>query len=592
MAEHVEENKAQAPEASEATQTPQEAPKAPEQKPVQQPVKEPQQEKPKESRVARFEIRFSIRSKLIAILSIIVVILMATTAGFLVNEKRKELTRDIYVNSRRFAELTADDISEAYETYLAENGFVQFNRIIQSLFRKSEDVSRITLTRFSGEVLYDSETETLQQYDGVSRSINSDQTLLERIQAPFPSVNISGTDRTVYLEKDSLGQTFEVNLNGKKIDPILDEDKVGTIVHPVDQKYAVLYQVSYDLLDRRIARTVQQIGLLLLGGVLFGVLIAIAIGARISRPIRSLTKGAAEIAQGHFDYRVNIRSKDELGLLSSSFNQMAKDLKKSTKALIYKERVAKELEIAKEIQQAIIPKEVPKIAGLDIAASVNPAAEIGGDCYDFIKVDEQNTIIYVGDVTGHGVPAGLLVSVANALIYAYRAVNDIFQVLVNVNSILQAKSQPNMFITMAMLNWNTQTQVLEYISAGHEKILHFNAKTKQVTELASGGIALGMVPDCAKLLKKAPIQMNEDDVIIVYSDGIPEAWGAKKEQYGMGRLRRILLDAATGHGKQDGHNLTAEDIREDMLKDVHKFMGNTPQADDITLMVVKRVEVR
>ena len=98
-----------------------------------------------------------------------------------------------------------------------------------------------------------------------------------------------------------------------------------------------------------------------------------------------------------------------------------------------------------------------------------------------------------------------------------------------------------------------------------------------------------MVPDCTKLLKKLEIDLQEGDVFIIYSDGIPEAWGAKKEQYGMGRLRRVLLDAATGHGKKDGHTVTAENIREDLIKDVNKFMGKVPQADDITLMVVKKV---
>lgn len=536
-----------------------------------------------------FKIRYSIRSKLIAIISMLVVILMVSASGFLLNQKKTELTRDIYVNARSFAELTAGDVVGMYETYLKENGFIQFNRMIQSDFRKSEDVSRITLAEFSGKILYDSETEKLSQYDGEAvRSVAEDVSLFERVQAPFASVNISGSGRVVYLEKDSIGQTFEVNLNGKKIEPILDTDRIGTIVYPVDQKYAVLYQISYDQLDRRIAKTMRQIGMLLAAAVGLGVFLAIAIGAKIAHPIRGLTVGAAEIARGNFDYRVNIHSKDELGLLSNAFNKMAKDLKESTKALIYKERVAKELEIAKDIQKSIIPEKIPPISGLDISASVDPAAEIGGDCYDFIKVDDKNTIIYLGDVTGHGVPAGLLVSVANALIYAYRGLNDIFQLLTNVNAILQAKSKPNMFITMAMLNWNEADQSMEYISAGHEKILHYGAQTKQVTEMDSGGIALGMLPDCSKLLKKLPIPMSSGDIIVLYSDGIPEAWNAQKQQYGIAKLRRVLLDAAVGHGRVDAKSVNAQTIKQDVLDDVYKFMGETPQADDITIMVIKK----
>ncbi|MBT6069079.1 SpoIIE family protein phosphatase, partial [Candidatus Peregrinibacteria bacterium] len=358
---------------------------------------------------------------------------------------------------------------------------------------------------------------------------------------------------------------------------------VGTMVQPVSQKYAVLYQVSYDLLDARIAKTYRQIGLLLLVGIVLGIFLAIIIGQKATRPIKSLTAGAAEIAEGHFDHRVHIHSQDELGLLSNAFNRMAADLKKSTKALVYKERVAKELEIAKTIQESLIPKEIPEIEGLDIAASVNPAAEIGGDCYDFIKLDEDKTLMYLGDVTGHGVPAGLLVSVANAIIYAYSHLKEIMQIMVKTNAILQAKSQANMFITLAMLSWNGKTKKMDYVSAGHEKILHYNSKKKAITELESGGIALGMVPDCSKLLKKHPIDLNKGDTIIIYSDGIPEAWGKKKEQYGMGRLRRILMDTAA-HA-----DLPAEKIREKIITDLEAFMGSTEQADDITLMVVKKV---
>ncbi len=544
-------------------------------------AKNKEKEVKKEKKAKKFVIKHSIRTKLIAILSVFVVILMASTAAFLMNQKKEELTHDIYVNARNFAELTAGDVVDVNETYLAENGFIQFNRMIQGLFRKSEDVSRITLVRFNGEVLYDSETEKLEQYSGEVREFK-DETMMARIQAPFPSVNIAGSGRLVYLEKDSLGQTFEVDLNGTKVEPILDEDRIGTIVHPVGQKYAVLYQVSYSLLDARIAKTYKQIGLLLAIGILFGVLVAVLISQKFSKPIRDLTKGASEIADGNFDHRVHIHSEDEMGMLSNTFNQMAKDLKRSTKALVYKERVAKELEIAKAIQEDIIPKELPKLEGLDIAASVQPAAEIGGDCYDFIELDEHRTLMYLGDVTGHGVPAGLLVSVANAIIYAYSHLKEIMQIMVKTNAILQAKSQANMFITLAMLSWNGKTKKMDYISAGHEKILHYKADKKEIIELESGGIALGMVPDCSKLLKKHPIDLKKGDSIIVYSDGIPEAWGNKKDQYGMARLRRVFLDAVEHHGK------TAEEIRTTIIEDLTSFMGKTPQADDITLMVVKR----
>ncbi len=534
------------------------------------------------------EVRHSIRTKLIVVVSMLVVVLMSVTAWILMTQKKDELTRDIYTNTRTFAELTADDIVTAYEGFLQESAFIQFNRVIQGMLRKSEDISRITLVRFNGEVLYDSETEVLEAYEASfeERSIATDKMLLERVQAPFPSLNVLKDGRTVYLEKDKNGLYAEVNLNGKKIEALRDNDRVGTIVYPLDQKYAVLYQVTYRLLDWRMAKTYERIGLLILAGISLGVVIAIAIGARIASPIRLLTAGASEIAKGNFDHRVDVRSKDELGVLSGAFNQMAGDLKKSTQALVYKERVMKELEIAKSIQQSLIPAKIPLIEGLDIMASVDPAEEIGGDCYDFIQVDTDRTIMYQGDVTGHGVASGLLVSVANAVIFAFSEKCDIFDVMVRTNAILKAKSKPNMFITMAMLDWNSTDKGMNFISAGHEKILHYRAKSKEVIELPSGGLALGMLPDCSKLLKKLPIQTEVGDFLIIYSDGIPEAWSPKREQYGLQRLRKIILDTLLHCA--DVSKVVSKEVHDNIIKDVNAFMADEKQADDITLMVIRR----
>ena len=161
-------------------------------------------------------------------------------------------------------------------------------------------------------------------------------------------------------------------------------------------------------------------------------------------------------------------------MLADTFNTMAKDLEVSTKAMVEKEKLTRELELAGEIQRELLPTELPKIENLDIAASLISAEEVGGDCYDFIPVGKDQMLFYIGDVTGHGVPAGLLSAINNALVPAFLdQFSDTKDVIVNLNRltkdivlhlnrILKMKTRPNMFMTMVMAMWNKEKHILEY----------------------------------------------------------------------------------------------------------------------------------
>lgn len=529
------------------------------------------------------KIRHSIRTKLILVISLLVILLMSVTATFLVKQKQNELASDIFTNSISFAELASDDFVKNYETYYLNDSFVEFNRFVKTYMKKHQDIGGVKFVLFAGDVKYDSSSDLYQEYVGKERIVDSQ--VLERVQAPFPSVNSLIDNRVIFLEKSDSGKYLETDIAGKKVNGLSDGEKVEELVYPVNEKYSLIFSISYDLLESRIARTYLQIGMLILAGTFIGCICSIFLALKLSAPIKTLKEGVEQIAKGRFDHRISVKSNDELGLLSDAFNKMSNDLKKALRAMAYKERVGKELELAKEIQNSLVPSKVPEIAGLDIMASVKPAEEIGGDCYDFLKVNDEKTIMYLGDVTGHGVPSGLLVSVANALIYDYSTRADIKTIMCGTNRVLHAKSRPNMFITMVMLEWNSALSTMNFVSAGHEKILHYKAKTKKIDELESGGIALGMVPDTTNLLKINNVDLKTNDFLIIYSDGIPEAWSKKKEQYGLMRLRSTCLDIISHSDKSP----TAAFVHNKIIENVTGFMNGYPQADDITLMVIKKV---
>jgi sigma-B regulation protein RsbU (phosphoserine phosphatase) len=313
---------------------------------------------------------------------------------------------------------------------------------------------------------------------------------------------------------------------------------------------------------------------------MLGMIMSFVVSSSLVKPIEKLVVGVNEIAKGNLDVKVQIKTHDELKLLGDAFNQMAEDLKKSIAAKIYQERVAHELGIAAEIQKRIIPKEDPKVEGLDIAAGIIPATEIGGDMYDFLPMEDR-FVMYVGDVTGHGVPAGIMGSIANALFYGYSAEDDLKKVITDVNRVMKAKSMTNMFMTLCLAEWRYKEKKFRYINAGHEQIIHYKAKEQRVEAISAKGIALGMVPDIERLVSVNEIDFQVGDLIVLYTDGIPEAWKNEKEYYGMDRL----IFAVQNFGL---HLDTSLAVKEAILADVEQFANGHVQVDDITVMVIKR----
>lgn len=522
----------------------------------------------------------SLKLKLVLAISAFVLVLFGITTFLFLGEQQKELTQDIFDNARSYAELTAANIVNSYNLYVPQESFVYFNRDVQNVFSKFQDLSSIQIVSFTGEIVYDSSTDKEQAYQGTVRYVG--ESVLPQVQARNQSVFTLDTNRRVYLMPDNQAdrEYVFVNENEQPVQPIAADEKVQYVVQPATDEYSVIYYLSYENLQDRINQTMIRGTLLGTFGILVGIIIAYLLATNITRPLKKLTKGAGIIAKGDFKHRVRVRTRDEIATLAKAFNSMAKELEISTKALIYKERVAKELEIAAKIQRDLLPKEIPMVAGLDISAGILPAEEIGGDCYDFIKSDDHNLLMYLGDVTGHGVPSGIVVSITNALIYNYSKEKDLKKLLTDVNSILKEKTSANMFITMVMLHWDEKNQKLKYISAGHEQMIHYHARDKKVTMTPAGGLALGMLEDIENTLSEKVLEMEKDDVVVVYSDGIPEAWKNDKEMYGLSNLKRSV--------NEYGDLPTTLAIRNAILADVKAFTGAWKQMDDITLIVLKK----
>lgn len=245
--------------------------------------------------------------------------------------------------------------------------------------------------------------------------------------------------------------------------------------------------------------------------------------------------------------------------------------------LAIKERIAKELSIAANIQKNLLPKELKINFDLDLSEYFKPAKEIGGDYYDYNFIDDNSLFLTIGDVSGKGIPAALLMTTIRAtlksLCHTYNSVDDM---LIKLNNFMCKDMSEEMFVTIFHSHFNHTTKVLTYSNAGHNPLLVYKAKEVRVEEENVKGTAIGFVEGYKYRLGK--INLNEGDILLYYTDGITEAENAEKELFGMERLKRVFLENSYK---------SAQEIKTEILKELDRFRDGFEQNDDITLIVVK-----
>ena len=300
----------------------------------------------------------------------------------------------------------------------------------------------------------------------------------------------------------------------------------------------------------------------------------------VAKPLKVVLFQMQALLTGKPYKRIYTNRLDEIGVLAFFFNQVTKGLGEVSYDLKDRERMLSELNVASQLQRDILPSESPKIDGLKIVAKTKPATELGGDSFNIFTVNDKS-YIYIGDVTGHGVSAGLIMTMVNSLVTVFADVYpSIFDIIVHVNRYIKRHVKKAMFMTMVMLCFDHQTKKMTYVGAGHEHILVYRAGSGLCEAILSGGTALGMVPDNSKIVKEKEIILEEGDFIVLYSDGITEARNPAGELYGLERVKKAVVEYAPQY--------SAAGVNYHIAQDVTSFMGTHVQDDDMTLIVIKR----
>jgi sigma-B regulation protein RsbU (phosphoserine phosphatase) len=240
-------------------------------------------------------------------------------------------------------------------------------------------------------------------------------------------------------------------------------------------------------------------------------------------------------------------------------------------------RLQEEMRLAYEIQVDLLPKEQPVLPGYQIAGKSIPSKEVGGDYFDFIHSGDNRLAFCLGDISGKGIPAALLMANLQATLRGQTLLGNNSKSCVSfANEMLYQNSAPNKFATLFYGIIDSSKNELSYCNGGHNNPFFFSHDNK-LTPLDKGGLIVGIMPSV--IYEEDTIPFNSGDLLVIFSDGITEAMNNTEEEFGEQRLIDVILQ---------NKNEPAKDLIEIIIKKVQEFSGIQSQMDDITLVIIKR----
>ncbi len=315
---------------------------------------------------------------------------------------------------------------------------------------------------------------------------------------------------------------------------------------------------------------------------LISLLIAVAIARSITRTIHGLDEATSAIQQGNFEYRIKTRRRDQLETMAGSFNKMSESIVGLMQQVSEKQRLDKEIEIAREVQSKLFPQKLPSFKNFQLAAACLPARQVSGDYYDFIPLGANAFDVVIGDISGKGISAALLMaslqsSIRTIISYQTLGPNrdaSVAKSVSDVNRQLYQQTSPDKFATLVLSRFDTEKLTVTYCNAGHNPPLVISDHT--IRHLSKGGMVAGLFEDPE--YDEETLQLDHSDMVVYYTDGIVEAENPKGEQYGEDRLAELLIANAF---------LTADDLQALIIDQLSCWVAGGDQRDDMTVVIVK-----
>ncbi|MCK5852413.1 SpoIIE family protein phosphatase [bacterium] len=317
---------------------------------------------------------------------------------------------------------------------------------------------------------------------------------------------------------------------------------------------------------------------------IIGVIVGLWFARTISSPIRDLSKAVQKIANGDFSIKVKQKGPPEIVRLAASFNTLGDELTdymdNLKKEVAVRETYQREIDIAREIQQSLLPRIFPPFPEhneFSLYAGVQPAKEVAGDFFDFFFSDEDTLTLIIGDVSGKSVPAAFFMAVSRTLLRTVCGHGmDLDKAIEYANNILCEDNDTCMFVTLFVANFNVKTGEVIYCNAGHHEACNLISNDDVEQFGISGSPALGAIPNVA--FNTGTYKLETGNKLVLYTDGVTEAHSPDKELFGEERLFEILKREA---------DKSPEELYDIIIKELNDFQAGE-NFDDVTLLILER----
>jgi serine phosphatase RsbU (regulator of sigma subunit) len=313
-----------------------------------------------------------------------------------------------------------------------------------------------------------------------------------------------------------------------------------------------------------------------LGMVVVALLGILPLSRRMTSELALLTEGAERLARGDLDARVAVRSRDEIGRLAATFNRMGQELRAHQDRLLERERLRKELEMCRRIQEDLLPRAGLRVPFAEIEGISIPAREVGGDFFNYFALSADQAALLVGDVSGKGVPAALLMANLQATLRARLPLTgDLARLAAELDREIDASTPPEAYLTLFVGVLDGRERALRYVNAGHNPpyLLH---PRLGLEALESTGRPLGLLPGGP--YEQRSVALAEGDALFLFTDGLVDAENEAGEPFGQKRLEALLL-------RERGIGPAELMARVDQA--ARGFRGSIEPADDATMVVLR-----
>ncbi len=316
-------------------------------------------------------------------------------------------------------------------------------------------------------------------------------------------------------------------------------------------------------------------------------IIGISLTRSITTAVHDLYDGTERVMEGDFSHRIRCVGRDQIASLSGSFNRMTENLERLLKVAKEKERLEADLEIASEVQRELYPRTIPHLESLTLRALCHPARTVSGDFYDYQTLAPGKVAVLLGDVAGKGISAALLMATIQS---SFRALIregmdrakvepdycwSTARLVTRMNEQIYATSSPQKYATLFLGIYDEQDGALEYTNAGHLPPLLIRGK--HVEPLAVDGTVVGAFANV--VYEASRLQLQKDDLLIAYTDGVSEPENEYEEMFGEERLIELV--------QQQIHR-SDEEIMQSVVDAVQKWTGTPEMQDDLTLLIARK----